>query len=484
VARHLKSVAVVNWKRAVDVGFELHSHAVELVGPNESGKSSTLDAIVAALAGARHVDPKPLTTGTESGWVTLDLGDLIIERSLTEKSAPTGGTLKVHVKGGGRKVGQRELDALWGDFSFDPLAFSRMRPADQVGALQDLAGQAFVNELSRIDEVIEAAKISRRDAKRDLDRAGTVPNEPEPAVIDSAQALAELEALQARNAEQDKADRARAQALLAVDQEEAKVRACQDRVDELRARLKVAEGELAAAFDRRNQLHVAALTLPTGEPRKPTAALAARVAEAGATQEAHAHWQAAQKRLKALTELVALVAKLEGEVKALEGQRAEHAKTLGAKLPVPGIAWTKAGVTVGGLPWDQLSSGERLVLSTRIGMATHPELRLMLIRDGSLLDETHFAALSKLAEEEDFDLLLETVGRPHEGEHQVIEIREGRTTDRLAAPAVPPEVQAHIDADREPVADRVVDPWSEDESLDTAYPDENSEPGQNPGAQR
>lgn len=146
--RRIHHIEVTNWKRARRVAFAPAVGVTQIVGPNESGKTSTLDAVIGTLAGARKrlnpadrvgMDRAPLTIGELRGGCVLDLGDIEVERVLTEANAAKGGVLHVRPKAGG-KMGQRELDALFGDFSFDPLAIARMKPGELIGVLQRLSG--------------------------------------------------------------------------------------------------------------------------------------------------------------------------------------------------------------------------------------------------------------------------------------------------------------------------------------------------------
>src|SRR5208282_980040 len=63
---------------------------VEVAGPNSSGKSSVLDAIFYALAGASGHPSQPIRKGAKSASVVLDLGELIVTRKFT-----AGGTTLV-----------------------------------------------------------------------------------------------------------------------------------------------------------------------------------------------------------------------------------------------------------------------------------------------------------------------------------------------------------------------------------------------------
>ena len=45
-----------------------------------------------------------------------------------------------------------------------------------------------------------------------------------------------------------------------------------------------------------------------------------------------------------------------------------------------------------------------------VGLAVNPKLRVLLIRDGSLLDEDNFATIAAMAEEADAQVWIERVG--------------------------------------------------------------------------
>jgi len=72
---------------------------------------------------------------------------------------------------------------------------------------------------------------------------------------------------------------------------------------------------------------------------------------------------------------------------------AEKAKLLRqAKFPIEGLAFTAAGVTFNGQPFNQASAAEQLRVSVAMGAAMQPKLKVALVRDGSLLDNDSLAA--------------------------------------------------------------------------------------------
>lgn len=83
-----------------------------------------------------------------------------------------------------------------------------------------------------------------------------------------------------------------------------------------------------------------------------------------------------------------------------------------AKFPVDGLSIdlvNEGGVLFKGFPFSQASSAEQLRVSVAMGMALNPTLRVMCIRDGSLLDEDSMQMLADMAEAGDYQFWIETV---------------------------------------------------------------------------
>jgi hypothetical protein len=122
---------------AVRIDVLADSGAVVIAGENESGKSSTLDAIEMALAGERVQPPEPIRRGQEKAYVVVDLGDVVVTRRFTAK----GSSLTVANKDGLRyPAGQTVLDGFYSKLTFDPLTFATAKADEQARILRQLAG--------------------------------------------------------------------------------------------------------------------------------------------------------------------------------------------------------------------------------------------------------------------------------------------------------------------------------------------------------
>jgi hypothetical protein len=124
--------------------------------------------------------------------------------------------------------------------------------------------------------------------------------------------------------------------------------------------------------------------------------------------------------------------------KRLDDITAAKAKQIAdAKYPIQGLGFSSLGtVTFNGIPFEQLSTAQRLKISAAIGFALNPKLRVMLIRDGSVMDENTLAELIKVAEAHDTQLWIERVGKTLDGELPGVIIEDG-TVVQSTLPQIP-----------------------------------------------
>jgi hypothetical protein len=95
------------------------------------------------------------------------------------------------------------------------------------------------------------------------------------------------------------------------------------------------------------------------------------------------------------------------QIAACERDKADLLKT--AAFPIPGLGFSDDGVMFNELPFDQASQAEQIRASVAIGAALQPRLRVMLVKDGSLLDSRGLALLEELARQHDLQVWIERV---------------------------------------------------------------------------
>lgn len=416
-----------NVKRLVAVSIEPDGNVVVIGGKNGAGKSSTLDAIAYALGGGALVCEKPLRAGSEKGFAEVDLGDLVVRRTFT---AAGGGTLTVSNKDGAvYRSPQAMLDALVGRLSFDPLAFSRMAPREQLDTLRALVGIDFTEIDERRDVIYDERTAVNRTLRQLEGRlAGMRKHEDAPAEPVSVAALvAELEAAEARRAAVDEMDVAAVALVREADQYASDAIAHDKATIERANDVERIEKQLEAAIKARNAAERAAVKAREGCAAM-TPKIDAAEAEAKVAREELPDPAPIRARISAAEgENAKLRTNLEREACAadVESTKAESARLTGeidkldaakataigaARFPVPALGFDAEGVTLNEFPFGQASSAEQLRVSVAIAAAMNPKLRVALVRDASLLDDDSLKLVAETAAEHDLQLWLERVG--------------------------------------------------------------------------
>jgi ABC-type dipeptide/oligopeptide/nickel transport system ATPase component len=80
-----------------------------------------------------------------------------------------------------------------------------------------------------------------------------------------------------------------------------------------------------------------------------------------------------------------------------------------AQYPIEGLSLSDEYVTYRGIPFEQLSGAETLKVSMAVAMAVNPKLRVIRIKDGSLLDSKNLAIIDQMAGENNFQIWMESV---------------------------------------------------------------------------
>lgn len=408
----LIGLTVENFKRLRAVRLAPAPSGVTVVaGRNGQGKSSVLDAIQAALGGGRVTPAEPVRRGEQKGLVVCELDDLVIRRSFT---AAGGGTLTVAPKDGTANIKspQATLDRLYGAFSFDPLEFLRLGPADRLKAILSLGGPEVAALEERRRGLRDRRTLLAREARDYRARADGLPHYPDAPADGWSVADLAREMREAQGAEAARADLTRQVAARTAEQERAE-RDSAAAIEESKRLRRLADESDARA---RDLLQTAVRLAEEGEALAErlaefevpdVAAIAQRMDEAAAVNaqvRANADRAAAMLTAKTAAEVAEAA---EAELARLDAERRALLAT--ALRAVPGLDLGPDGILLHDLPFEQASTSEQLRASVGLGVASNPGLRLLLVREGSLLDAASLAEVDRIAEEFDMQVLVETV---------------------------------------------------------------------------
>ena len=385
-----------NVKRIKAVNIRPDGSVVQITGRNAQGKSSVLDSIEMALGGGAHICAKPVRAGTEKARIvcTLDNG-LVIKRTFTA----AGGSALIVENGEGARFSspQAMLDKLVGRLTFDPLAFTRMPGKQQLETLKQLVGLDFTyQDQHRAEIYAERTDVSRRVAqlKTQLDQTPAHPDAPteEVSVADLMQRL------QQSNAFNEQVIQRQTDAV-----SDARILArCQDDVREL-------ERKYAEAVSRLNKQQAIVDQQASRPPAVKIDTTAIQTEITGA-EAVNAKVRSNRRRAEFADHLASAADEVNRLTAAIsEVDSAKQAALVSASFPVPGLSFDETGVLFNGIPFEQASSAEQMRASTAIGLAMNPQLRVMLIRDGSLLDKQGLELLAEFAATNDAQVWVERV---------------------------------------------------------------------------
>ena len=131
-----------NFKRLKVVEITPDGNLVKITGRNAQGKTSVLDALWSALAGASSSPKAPINDSAAEARIRVTLGErtngtrqveLIVTRKFKRDSSKDKGyTTSLKVEGSTPGMAPQDyLDSLLSVLTFDPLDFMRMKPKEQ-----------------------------------------------------------------------------------------------------------------------------------------------------------------------------------------------------------------------------------------------------------------------------------------------------------------------------------------------------------------
>jgi DNA repair exonuclease SbcCD ATPase subunit len=396
------SLQADNFKRLRAVEITPRGEMILVSGRNAQGKSSVLDAISAALSGAGACPADPIRHGEQSAQIRLDLGEVVVTRRFT----PGGSTLTL-TNAEGAKFGspQKMLDSLLGALTFDPLEFTRMKAREQFDQLRTVAKVEL--DLDRLEALNKGDFDKRTDLNREAKAARAqleglrVPPAEIPAPRDVAQLVQQVQdASQARMMAQRERDERR-WIQNAVDLKRSEIETLRQKAILLQAEVKALLPQLEAELD-------------TPDPTDFDAAIET-INDQIRTAQSHnetvqQHRQAAARKAELETLAVTKETAAQGLTEAMAArQTAKEQALAAAKFPVPGLSLGDGQVLFNNVPLAQASSAEQLRISTALAMAANPQVKVVLIREGSLLDEQGLHLVAEMATAKGYQVWVEKV---------------------------------------------------------------------------
>jgi hypothetical protein len=441
-------------------------------GPNAAGKSTVLNAIAAALGGKTHRPRRPVKDGAEEGETVVDLGDIVVKWR-----AKAGGReyLEVTSKDGATfRSPQSMLSKLWGDRTFDPLAFFGADPRAQVDHFAKLVGA----DLGSFDTKIHRLTAERRDIGRDAKKAqgaadsATCYDDAPETQVDTKALVKELTrrreyndmtAMLAREiahleANADVADKT---ALSQIDQHNEgiehiekstaeEVSRLRDKIESLEREIELAEKSIKDKIQNKNELiadHYDSIEQLESDRDIDTARRAEEIEEKrrefesrerkddkevteaiyGADEQNAKHRANAKASVLKDTadELKKLYAEKTDEIDKVKSERAVTIEA--APIPIDGLGVDGSILTYRGRPIEQCSTAEKLKIWFALCLAEDPAIRIMPIDRWQDLDGESRALVKSMADEAGVQIWTTVVGE--DDSDITVVIRDGHMVD-------------------------------------------------------
>ena len=377
---------------------------VRIVGLNGQGKTSLLDGIEYGLLGGR-VPEGAVNNNSEKAQINIVLGAegksmYNVERVIRDGKTPK--LILTSADGEPIKSAQKFLDDIVGSIAYDPGKLLTMANKDLLDVLSKAAGldtDSLNREYKELfaDRAVENKSIKKLDAQI---KKGLKKVEP----IDATQLNADLNEL--RDARQ-----------LALQYNDAK-KGYADEVSELQDKIK----EIAHIVSVRYSDPIRDLTEYDTKTKELTSQLnnAVEISQQASEYEQNEKYKA--EKFTATREALRLDVAIQG----ITMQKVEAISSLG--IGELSLEKFTDELLYKGNPLASASSSEKIKVSMKVAMATNPEVRVCIIRDGSLIDGNGLVEIQRIAKESEFQIWIESVGS--DSDEDAIIIKEGKV-DRV-----------------------------------------------------
>lgn len=419
------------------IAYDLQGHNLFLIGgKNAQGKTSSLTALLMALCGKRGMDDYPelsLREGTSKGEVRIELtGDdalhtdkLVIELLLRRK--PSGlivDEFRILDSEGDESPEPRELlKRLFTLRAFDPLEFERMKPKAQVELIRKMLGidfEAYDTKRAELYEERRQVGIEGKTFAAKLDGIKRHDDAPAGEVL-ATDLLEELERRNQVNEKRGFLARTVQHQHDAIVDHEGQVTAGHVEIARLKELIIKEEQRVVSATNEikasRELIAKCEADLSSGEfAEQDVKAIRDQIknvdTENRKFRDNREHEEVAAKA----EELRVEYKKLTTQIERIDTDKAEAVAS--APWPVENMELTEDGILLNNRPFAQASSRERTIASAKVGMSLNSKLRLLIIKNGSELDNDALDGLQQLLEDNDYQALVEIVTRTEEDENR------------------------------------------------------------------
>ena len=385
------------------VDIEVKDYILKVSGKNGAGKSSVLEAIFIAILGPRHVGKNPermIKEGKDKATIVVKLKDGERELEITRIITKKGMKLTVKTSDGSR-VTQAYLSGLINMTMIDPISWANSEPAEMIADLKEKAGIDTSLLETDYDKIFEERKFQNREVKRLNGVASSLEKVellPDVMTVEDANA-AKISVIQ-RNSSVEKKS-------YENDGKVADLRLKKRKREDLKVAIANYTKESVANDTEIEKLEVAVAAFKD----TPLEDIAGYDEDIAMPEDQSAIVAINKKKEKADADLVEAEEISEESTKRLEDIKKEIIDVIEeAELPFDDISFDSTlGVLVGGLPVSEHSTAEKIKIAVTLNAKFSPHLKVIYVKDGSLLDKDTLLELEELSISEEMLFLVELV---------------------------------------------------------------------------
>jgi hypothetical protein len=418
------SAEIVNFKNISQKRVDFDGKSAIIIGKNNAGKSSLIQAIMSPLD-SKMVPDKAIKEGEERGSIELEIGgvlrDKLVRYTVGMYFSPENskGRLSVTNDEDGQLPNTRTaISDLVGVIGFDMMDFIRLgktkdgrvsKPGvrEQIEILKKLMPQEVIEKLYALDKEHEKAYSDRAEINKDIKYKSTMleghgySQEDIEKYSEVKDASKVKESMSNLSSEIEK----HSGVVSKLEGKKSEFVLLEGTIARLTAELEKAkkDKESLSAEIKAGEVWLEKNTKPDIDT------LSKELEEINAHNEKHKGVVELEKSKESLGDSVKQATDITNRLSAIKDEK--KAIFGNNPLPVKGLTFDDEQIMLKGLPLNdgQINTATLIGIGCRIGMAMNPNLRLMIIKDGSLLDQKTLNFILKICEDKGYQVLIEMV---------------------------------------------------------------------------
>ena len=422
----IKKVTIENFKRINFVEVSLNNGVLELHGPNAAGKTSVIEAIEGTLLGARKIPSNPIQQGKERSRTVVETDDYKAERRFwRDKNNVMQTELIVTDKQDHLiKKPQEFLNKIHSDIFFRPTDFISMQAKERLGVLKRALNLDFTQlDSERLRLFNERREVGRevlmteghlrdykdlpeikelRDSKEVINDISEIKKMFDREVQHEASYKRDMIALEVEQRKQVAINKDISLAMAKIGDLESQIKELQEMIVKYRQKYVEATAEIEA----KSKSIKSGYKVPQ-ELRNKFNDLHKELKEINLQGEAQ---QRLIMKKKLEGQHVALSDKRKGlslAIDKIDNDKKEILKN--TQFPISNMSFGEDDILFNGVPFANASTAEQIKMAVAIYAKLQPELRLIMIPEGSALDNNSIMEMESFAEANGFQIILETV---------------------------------------------------------------------------